>query len=521
MTANSAVTGVRKYLLSRPVNFTAPTVLGLGDRDQDFLKRLVEVWRVKQPRNRLRQAYLDGLVRPENLGIAVPDDMVDLLGVVVGWPRKVVFGLADLIMWDGVTGDDGAENPGGLRELLDDNNFGQEVGQAIASALTQSLAFLTLRRGEPSEGEPAVVIQAHSAEWASGLWDRLHRRLAAGLTVNDVDDLGRPTRMTLFTPDETLVLADSRRGPWAVLARDSHGASAPMMEALPFEPSLDRPLGRSRISRDVMSITQRAMRTVLREELALELFTVPGLLLRGVDEATFAALKDWSWKLGTVKGLSRDEDGLVPEVDFLPQQTAQPFTDQMRALATEMAGVSSLPVSSFGVVQDNPSSAEALYAAKEELIIKARNATKVFDAPLSRLYRAAAALAGADFGPVEAGGARPPRISTRWGDPAHPSIVSQSDAIVKQITALPWLADTTVVLEELGYSDSQITRLLSDKRRAEASGFLDRLTRTLPQREDEERDDGEDETEDVREDEDEDADARDAEPVLGSRRPRR
>ena len=42
MTANSAVTGVRKYLLSRPVNFTAPTVLGLGDRDQDFLKRLVE-----------------------------------------------------------------------------------------------------------------------------------------------------------------------------------------------------------------------------------------------------------------------------------------------------------------------------------------------------------------------------------------------------------------------------------------------------------------------------------------------
>ena len=67
--------------------------------EQAALAQLVELWRVKQPRNRLRQAYLDGVVRPDNLNISVPDDMVDQLGAVIGWPRKVVFGLSDLLIW--------------------------------------------------------------------------------------------------------------------------------------------------------------------------------------------------------------------------------------------------------------------------------------------------------------------------------------------------------------------------------------------------------------------------------------
>ena len=124
------------------------------------------------------------------------------------------------------------------------------------------------------------------------------------------------------------------------------------------------------------------------------------------------------------------------------------------------------------MIQDNPSSAEALYAAKEELVIKAKNAQRVFDAALTRVYAHAVMMRdGIDEMTPELRS-----LATRWGDPAHPSIVSQSDAIVKQISALPWLAESPVVLEELGYSGSQIARLMSDKRRAEASGLLDRLS---------------------------------------------
>jgi Holliday junction resolvasome RuvABC DNA-binding subunit len=40
--------------------------------------------------------------------------------------------------------------------------------------------------------------------------------------------------------------------------------------------------------------------------------------------------------------------------------------------------------------------------------------------------------------------------------------------MVKQIAAIPWIGETTVALEQLGYTEEQITRMLSDKRRAQA-----------------------------------------------------
>lgn len=459
-------------MLATPVSFSAPAVPGLTPAEQAALAQLVELWRVKQPRNRLRQAYLDGVVRPDNLNISVPDDMVDQLGAVIGWPRKVVFGLSDLLIWDGVTSSTGSDNPFEIDDLLASTGFELEIAQTIPSSLTHSVAFLTLRKGIEAAGEPPVIIQGHSADWAAGLWDRVRRRLSYGLTIDDIDDAGRPTRFTLYTADSTYVVELNTASAWRIVHAELHGMGAPMMEALPFEPSLDRPLGRSRISRDVMSITQRAMRTVLREELATELFTAPGILLSGVDSDLIDDLRSWDWKLGTIKTISSGEEPEGPKVTLLPQQSAQPFTEQMRALATELSGVSSLPVSSLGVIQDNPSSAEALYAAKEELVIKAKNAQRVFDAALNRVYAHAVMMRdGLDEMTPELRS-----LATRWGDPAHPSIVSQSDAIVKQISALPWLAESPVVLEELGYSGSQIARLMSDKRRAEASGLLDRLS---------------------------------------------
>ena len=462
----------KKFMLATPVSFSAPVVPGLTPAEQAALAQLVELWRVKQPRNRLRQAYLDGVVRPDNLNISVPDDMVDQLGAVIGWPRKVVFGLSDLLSWDGVTSSTGSDNPFEIDDLLASTGFELEIAQTIPSSLTHSVAFLTLRKGVEAAGEPPVIIQGHSADWASGLWDRVRRRLSYGLTIDDIDDAGRPTRFTLYTVDSTYIVEQQATSAWTIVHAELHGLGAARMEALPFEPSLDRPLGRSRISRDVMSITQRAMRTVLREELATELFTAPGILLSGVDSDLIDDLRSWDWKLGTIKTISSGEEPEGPKVTVLPQQSAQPFTEQMRALATELSGVSSLPVSSLGVIQDNPSSAEALYAAKEELVIKAKNAQRVFDAALTRVYAHAVMMRdGLDEMTSELRS-----LATRWGDPAHPSIVSQSDAIVKQISAMPWLAQSSVVLEELGYSGSQIARLMSDKRRAEASGLLERLS---------------------------------------------
>ena len=95
-----------------------------------------------------------------------------------------------------------------------------------------------------------------------------------------------------------------------------------------------------------------------------------------------------------------------------------------------------MPISELGVVSDNPSSAEAIYAAKEPLVIDAQNLN-------------------ADNG------------EALVNVPAMPSIVSQADAITKMIGAMPWLGESDVALEEYGFTDDQIQRLRSDRARSQ------------------------------------------------------
>ena len=58
-------------------------------------------------------------------------------------------------------------------------------------------------------------------------------------------------------------------------------------------------------------------------------------------------------------------------------------------------------------------------------------------------------------------------LSARFKNPAFPSFVSQADAIIKIVQAIPWMADSEVVLEELGFSEDQIKRLASDRAKAQ------------------------------------------------------
>lgn len=49
-----------------------------------------------------------------------------------------------------------------------------------------------------------------------------------------------------------------------------------------------------------------------------------------------------------------------------------------------------------------------------------------------------------------------------------PSVVSQADAMLKMVQAIPWLGDSDVALEELGFSDDQMLRPIRDRLNARA-----------------------------------------------------
>jgi hypothetical protein len=131
-----------------------------------------------------------------------------------------------------------------------------------------------------------------------------------------------------------------------------------------------------------------------------------------------------------------------------------------------------LPLSSLGIApESNPSSAEAIHAAKEDLVVEAEAAMRVFGGGLSRIARAAVMLRdGLDREPDDLR-----RVQARWRNPSTPSVVSASDALVKQAAVIPWIADSEVALEMLGYDQPTITRLLADRRRSQARDTVAQL----------------------------------------------
>lgn len=455
-----------------PQLFTAPSVAGLPDDLQATLNTLVNTWQARYPGNARRQSYLDCKVFVESLNIALPREIARDLRIVSTWPEKAVFSLTSRCHWDGVVAPDGSEDPYGLSSILEENRFATEIGQAIASAATHGVAFLATLPGDVSAGDPSVLVLPYSAMTAAALWDRRRRGISAGLLINDVDYLGRPTELILLTPRVMVSMAPLGSQGWFVTGHVEHHLSRTPIEALVYRGNLDRPLGRSRLTDGVLSIVDRAVRASMRMDLSSELFTAPGLLLRGVDEATFDKIKhSWSWQLGSVKGLSRDEDGDIPEVDTIPQQSMQPYVDQLRELAQELAGALSLPVGSLGIVQDNPSSADAIYAAREELVTEASDFNDANSYALNRVYRNILLLRDGWL-PEDAA-----RISTHWRNPARPSIVSQSDAMIKQIQAIPELGRTDVALEELGYTRQQIARIRAQVEQSRGRDNLDAILR--------------------------------------------
>ena len=443
---------------------SAPQVYGLTEYERDAFQRLFQVWAEKLARNQLRKKYYRAHNGLKDLGIAIPPQLRSL-ETALGWPAKAVDMLATRSRFDGFVYQGETD---GIDDILAANNFKLLYQQAVSSELVHSCSFVTVSAG--GVGEPPVVISAYSAENAAGIWDSRRKRLECGFTVVEVDkkDQTRPTWINLYTETAIVELRYEPAG-WTV-NRIEHGHGRPLMEALVFRPELDRPFGKSRISRAVMSITDSAVRTSLRSEVSAEFFTSPQKYLLGVDDKLFDGSSKWEAYIGNILAITKDEEGDVPQFGQLTQMSMQPHTDYMRSLAAQFAGETNLPISSLGVIHDNPSSAEAIRAAENYLIIEAESLNETNGAALRNIGLLVHAIKANTT--VDKLTAEELTIQPKFRNPSMPSVVSQSDAMIKQISALPWLAETEVALEELGYNEEQRMRLLADKKRMEAQAVL-------------------------------------------------
>ncbi|AID58823.1 portal protein [Mycobacterium phage Gaia] len=447
--------------------YSLGTVSGLNDDERLILDELYRCWNYKLTRNILRAQYYDHKNLLKNLGIAIPPHLAKI-DIALGWPAKAVDVLARRCKFERfTTPKDGGGDPLEIVPMLNQNDFMMELPQAITSTFVHSCSFITLSQGEVSLGEPEVMINTQSAMFGSGLWDYRRRRLRAAFSVTSTDEWGRVLDWLMFIPGVTI------RGRWDrkwEIERYYHTLDRLPVEVLPYQPRLDRPFGKSRISRSVMGLTDSALRTLVRMEIGAEFYSSPQRWIMGADETMFTdaegnPVPQWQSLAGRIWAAPADEEGNLPQVGQFNAATPIPHTEQLRSLAAMFCAETSLPLNELGIIHDNPASAEAIEAAERSLIIEANFAMDSCLGPrLVRAIQTALQIReGWDVLPPEV-----ERLAARWSPPENTPKSAATDAMTKLVTSMPHLAKSPIPLEELGWDDATIQRAMADMDRVES-----------------------------------------------------
>lgn len=448
------------------------SVTGMSDEETDTLNLLLKQLDDRRPRNLLRASVYDGKRALRQVGTVIPPQYYRM-GLVLGWVPKGVDSLARRCNLERFTWADGDLDSLGARQVQDQNFLKTEINSAITSTLIHSVSFLVTVQGE--EDEPEALILARDALNATGQWNVRKRGLENFVSVTAREE-DRPTTITLYLDGVTISIEKAQTG-WRVIegGRSEHTWGVPV-EPLVYRPRLGRPFGSSRITRPAMAHQDAGLRTLIRLEGHMDIYSMPELLLLGADGSVFKdeqgnTLPAWQVMLGRIKGIPDDEDAANPRADVrqISASSPDPQLANLNAQAKLCAREMSLPDNALAITDvSNPTSAESYDAAQYELIAEAEGAVVDWSTPLNRtMIRALAIQNGETSIPAEWSS-----INAKWRNPQYLTRAAEADAGAKQLGAVPWLAETEVGLELLGLTDDQMRRALADKRRAEATQRL-------------------------------------------------
>lgn len=446
------------------------TVTGLDDDENHTVNALLHQLDQRQERNFLRASYYDGKRAIRQVGSVIPPQYYRL-GLVLGWSAKAVDILARRCNLDGFVWPDGTLGDIGYQDYVEANNLNGEVSGALVSSLIHGVVFLINTTGD--DGEPESLVHVKDAFNATGAWNPRTRRLDNLLSVTQRNGDGNPTGLVLYLDGETVTM--DAEGGWSVVDRSEHPWGVPA-EAMTYKPRPGRPFGSSRISRTVMSLHDSALRTIIRMEGHADVYSFPEMWLLGADESLFKNADGtqkavWQVMLGRIKAIPDDEEAAEPRADVkqFTAQSPEPHIAQLKQQAQLFSGETSIPLTSLGVSDmSNPTSADSYIASREDLIAEAEGATDDWSGSLRRsVVRGLMMQNGVDELPAEW-----KTIAPKWRSPLYLSRAAQADAGMKQLAAVPWLAETDVGLELLGLDEQQIDRAVAERRRLGGSAAL-------------------------------------------------
>lgn len=317
----------------------------------------------KQTRVNLRYKYYEMKNVVKDMSKMTPPGM-RWLTASLGWCGKSVDSLADRLVFKEFT-DDNFD----INQIYQMNNPDVLFDSAVLSALIASCCFIYISPDD--EGFPRL--QVIDGANATGIIDPITGLLKEGYAILERDRNKQVTLEAYFTPGRTDYIRKGQKE----IESYYNAAPYPLLVPVIYRPDAVREFGHSRISRAQMQIMQSALRTLKRSEISAEFYSFPQKYVVGLSEDA-EEMDKWRATMSSMLTFSKDEDGDSPQLGQFTQQSMSPYIEQFRMFAAAFAGETGLTMDDLGFVSDNPSSADAIKAAHENLRLAARKAQRNF-----------------------------------------------------------------------------------------------------------------------------------------------
>lgn len=456
----------------------AGNVMGLPVEEQNKLQKLIDTFMLYQSKNAEKDRYYEGKISLSevNLGIALPEGM---RGLEIGcaWGAKTVDVLAARSMFDGFVGSSG-EDVEELDKIVEANRLIAQYMKASRDELKFGCTFATLS----ADPEIGCKIRFHSPQTASAIWDGEKGRIAYGFAIidtapaNEDVNLWIPSLVNYYTDDCVWVLERDSGNVWHATPH-RHRMGRPLMEALIWNATSNKPFGRSRIKEPVRRLIQGYVRTIANATIGLEFSTAPQKYLLGVTDDQYDVLINQKFKQyvgNLIAATTNPETGEKPSFGQLQQGNISPHVEMVRVLATQFSAATGLSVTDTGVVNDaNPTSADAVTAQSQTLITMAEQMNVGNGDSLKVI--ALMALAITNNTTIENLTDEQKDVVAHFKNPAMPSVASTADAAIKIASARQSFANTDIFLEMIGFDQADIRRIKAQEQRTRGLAVLEEL----------------------------------------------
>lgn len=442
----------------------------------DNLQNLLDVYDKHISANYVKNKYYEGKIslNDVNLGLALPNG-IQKLEIGCAWGAKTVDVLAARSMFDGFVGVNG-EDIEELDTIVVNNDLIAEYAKACRDELKYGCTFATLSK-DPQTG---CRIRFHSPQTAAALWDGEKGRIKCGFAVIDSvpdneDQTWTPSLINYYTDDAVWVLS-ANGGSWSAV-RHSHTMGRPLMEALRWNATSNKPFGRSRIKEPVRRLIDGYVRTIANATIGLEFSTAPQKYLLGITDEQYDVVINQKFRqyVGSILASTiNPETGEKPTFGQLPQGSISPHVEMIRVLATQFSAATGLTVTDTGVVNDaNPTSSDAIMAQSQTLVGMAEQ-LNIGNGDSLRII-GLMALAITNNVRLDNLSDNQRDIVAHFKNPAMPSVAVTADAAIKIASARENFASTDTFLEMIGFDKADIRRIKAQESRARGMQIIEEV----------------------------------------------